>query len=199
MDVSFTAAQQNRINSIYAALVEEKIKLLPKTAFLNKYENDDDNYVYHIVRGAIWYIPVNDVESLSWNETWEDVTNHSIFNTERFLRFNENYDKNFKRRNEKRKRSRIITTTNISSSSNEGTEKHKRRRNARGKAAPKLAEAVQLVSPETNDARGAKKSCSTQEHEVVFPQGISTLGFSVDTVRVDGKTMLAVSRQQTNS
>ena len=35
-----------------------------------------------------------------------------------------------------------------------------------------------------------------QEHEVVFPQGVRTLGFSVETVRINGKKMLAVSSIQ---
>ena len=43
---------------------EREKELLPRIAFLNKFENDDDNFFYHIFRGAIWYIPVKDVASL---------------------------------------------------------------------------------------------------------------------------------------
>ena len=44
LDMIFTSTQQRRIDSIYAALVKEKKELLPKAAFLNKFENDDDNF-----------------------------------------------------------------------------------------------------------------------------------------------------------
>ena len=160
---------------------------------MNKFENDDDNFFYHIFRGAIWYIPVKGVAFLSWNESWEDVTNHSIFTTEKFLQFRENYDKKIKRRSGKRKRSR---TTNVTSPNNDETRKYKNRRSVRGNTTPKFVNADQVVPAPANDTHGINLSGSMQEHEIVFPEGINTLGFSVDTVRINGKNMLAVSSIQ---
>ena len=53
---------------MYNDLVLEKQSLRIKCKFLNKYENDDDEHVYHIVRGAIWYTPSADVKNKRWNE-----------------------------------------------------------------------------------------------------------------------------------
>jgi hypothetical protein len=105
LNVEFDETQQARIEKVYNDLVLEKQSLRIKCKFLNKYENDDDEHVYHIVRGAIWYTPSADVKNKRWNEMWEDVTDHKIFLSQKFRKFNKKHQ-NKKKKSLKKKRER---------------------------------------------------------------------------------------------
>ena len=220
LKVSFDESEQNRVKNMYYDLVREKENLRIKTKFLNKFENDDDEHVYHILYGTIWYMPKVDIQTLKWNEMWEDVTDHEMFSSPRFIAFKEKHGRTFispLKRNNKKKGKKLNTSKKKQSSKkrrknnlNSDTSKTRSEQGDLGSSSKKKRKAPSRsaanISSNNNNSSGSSSKrtrfAGTNnngyneeyiEKEIVFGPNVQRLGFYVDQVRIGNKDMMAVS------